>query len=110
MVWTQCPTLLTNGTTKRKSKTCSWPLRNIWVHPYPQQQHIFYFFGVYRVGASVEFDHSVVECLRTIRKVSPKTTTIVVNHNPETVSTDYDESDRLYFEELSHERILDILE
>jgi carbamoyl-phosphate synthase small subunit len=66
--------------------------------------------GVYRVGASVEFDSAVVECLRTIRDVKKSVRTVVINHNPETVSTDYDESDALYFEELSFERILDIIE
>jgi len=62
--------------------------------------------GVYRIGSSVEFDYSAVQCVRKLREMGKKT--IMVNYNPETVSTDYDESDRLYFEELSHERILDI--
>lgn len=55
--------------------------------------------GVYRIGSSVEFDYCAVECVRELRKLGKKT--IMVNYNPETVSTDYDESDKLYFEELS---------
>ncbi len=54
--------------------------------------------GAYSIGSSVEFDWCAVSCIRTIKKEGLKT--IVVNYNPETVSTDYDESDRLYFEEL----------
>jgi carbamoylphosphate synthase large subunit len=50
----------------------------------------------------------VLSCLRTLRKLGEKS--IMINYNPETVSTDYDESDRLYFEELSLERVLDIYE
>eukprot|EP00050_Salpingoeca_kvevrii_P012055 m.20113 g.20113 ORF g.20113 m.20113 type:complete len:1543 (+) comp3806_c0_seq1:175-4803(+) len=62
--------------------------------------------GVYRIGSSVEFDYSAVQCIRSLREAGCDT--VMVNYNPETVSTDYDESDRLYFEELSFERILDI--
>ena len=64
--------------------------------------------GTYRIGSSVEFDYCSVECIRELRNQGEKT--IMVNYNPETVSTDYDESDRLYFEELSLERVLDIYE
>jgi len=64
--------------------------------------------GVYRIGSSVEFDWCSVSAIRTLRKLGKKS--VVVNYNPETVSTDYDESDRLYFEELSLERVLDIYE
>ena len=64
--------------------------------------------GPYCIGSSVEFDWCAVNCVKTLRKTGFKT--IVVNYNPETVSTDYDESDRLYFEELSFERTLDIYE
>merc|ERR1740117_1418317 len=64
--------------------------------------------GAYRIGSSVEFDWCAVSCVRTLAENRIKT--IVVNFNPETVSTDYDESDRLYFEELSLERVLDIYE
>jgi len=64
--------------------------------------------GAYCIGSSVEFDWCAVSCVRQLRKDGIKA--IVVNYNPETVSTDYDESDRLYFEELSLERVLDIYE
>eukprot|EP01052_Picozoa_sp_SAG31_P014554 SAG31_NODE_908_length_11081_cov_76.367146_3_plen_2133_part_00 len=62
--------------------------------------------GVYRIGSSVEFDWCGVRCARTLRNMGYKV--IVVNYNPETVSTDYDESDRLYFDELSFETVYDI--
>nr|MBE5724562.1 rudimentary [Cucujiformia] len=62
--------------------------------------------GVYRIGSSVEFDWCAVGCLRELRKLNRKT--IMVNCNPETVSTDYDMSDRLYFEEISFEVVMDI--
>ena len=62
--------------------------------------------GAYRIGSSVEFDWCAVSCNRTLRDIGYKT--IMINYNPETVSTDYDESDRLYFEELNLEKILDI--
>merc|ERR1719310_970840 len=64
--------------------------------------------GVYRIGSSVEFDWCSVSSIRTLRKMGQKP--VMVNYNPETVSTDYDECDRLYFEELSLERVLDIYE
>nr|NVI70484.1 rudimentary [Cucujiformia] len=62
--------------------------------------------GVYRIGSSVEFDWCAVGCLRELRKLNRKT--IMVNCNPETVSTDYDMSDRLYLEEISFEVVMDI--
>jgi carbamoyl-phosphate synthase (ammonia) len=62
--------------------------------------------GAYRIGSSIEFDWCAVSCIRALRQMGYKST--MVNYNPETVSTDYDECDRLYFEELSRERILDI--
>ncbi|KAJ8326116.1 Carbamoyl-phosphate synthase [Batrachochytrium dendrobatidis] len=62
--------------------------------------------GVYRIGSSVEFDWCAVRCIRTLRSLGYKT--VMVNYNPETVSTDYDEADRLYFETLTLERVLDI--
>ncbi|KAI1335465.1 carbamoyl-phosphate synthase [Xylariaceae sp. FL0016] len=62
--------------------------------------------GVYRIGSSVEFDWCSVRAIRTLRESGFKT--IMVNYNPETVSTDYDEADRLYFENISLETILDI--
>jgi carbamoyl-phosphate synthase large subunit/carbamoyl-phosphate synthase small subunit len=64
--------------------------------------------GTYRIGSSVEFDYCSVECIRQLREMNEKT--VMINYNPETVSTDYDESDRLYFDELSFERVMDIYE
>ncbi|KAI5969570.1 CPA2 [Candida margitis] len=64
--------------------------------------------GVYRIGSSVEFDWCAVSTARALRESGKKT--IMINYNPETVSTDFDEVDRLYFEELSLERVLDIYE
>jgi carbamoyl-phosphate synthase/aspartate carbamoyltransferase len=64
--------------------------------------------GVYRIGSSVEFDWCAVRCIRTLRASGYKT--VMVNYNPETVSTDYDEADRLYFENLTLERVMDIYE
>ncbi|EGV62127.1 multifunctional pyrimidine synthesis protein [Yamadazyma tenuis ATCC 10573] len=64
--------------------------------------------GVYRIGSSVEFDWCAVSTARALRQSGHKT--IMINYNPETVSTDFDEVDRLYFEELSLERVLDIYE
>ncbi|KAI9136619.1 large subunit of carbamoyl-phosphate synthase [Paraphysoderma sedebokerense] len=64
--------------------------------------------GVYRIGSSVEFDWCGVSCIRSLRSLGHKT--VMVNYNPETVSTDFDECDRLYFEELSMERVMDIYE
>lgn len=64
--------------------------------------------GVYRIGSSVEFDWCAVSTARALRENGKKT--IMINYNPETVSTDFDEVDRLYFEELSFERVLDIYE
>ncbi|KAJ5894847.1 Carbamoyl-phosphate synthase large subunit [Penicillium taxi] len=62
--------------------------------------------GVYRIGSSVEFDWCSVRTIRTLREQGQKT--IMVNYNPETVSTDYDEADRLYFENINLESVLDI--
>ncbi|KAG8215751.1 hypothetical protein J3R82DRAFT_7649 [Butyriboletus roseoflavus] len=62
--------------------------------------------GVYRIGSSVEFDWCAVRAIRTLREEGYPT--IMVNYNPETVSTDYDEADRLYFENISLESILDV--
>jgi len=64
--------------------------------------------GAYCIGSSVEFDWCAVSCIRQLRRDGFKS--IIINYNPETVSTDYDESDRLYFEELSLERVMDIYE
>ena len=57
--------------------------------------------GVYRIGSSVEFDWCSVSAIRELRKMGKSS--VMINYNPETVSTDYDECDRLYFEELSLE-------
>lgn len=62
--------------------------------------------GVYRIGSSVEFDWCSVRAIRTLRQLGYKT--VMVNYNPETVSTDYDEADRLYFENINLETVLDI--
>ncbi|KHN95825.1 aspartate carbamoyltransferase catalytic subunit [Metarhizium album ARSEF 1941] len=62
--------------------------------------------GVYRIGSSVEFDWCSVRAIRTLRQTGFKT--VMVNYNPETVSTDYDEADKLYFENINLETILDI--
>jgi len=62
--------------------------------------------GAYRIGSSVEFDWCAVSCSRTLRAIGHRA--IMINYNPETVSTDYDECSTLYFEEISLERILDI--
>lgn len=62
--------------------------------------------GVYKIGSSVEFDWCTVNCIRELRKLGEHP--IIINCNPETVSTDYDEADRLYFDELSFETVMDI--
>jgi len=64
--------------------------------------------GAYRIGSSVEFDWCSVNALNTIRKQGLRS--VMINYNPETVSTDYDMCDRLYFDELSFERVMDIIE
>ena len=64
--------------------------------------------GAYRIGSSVEFDWCGVQALNTIRKEGYRS--VMINYNPETVSTDYDMCDRLYFDELSFERVMDIIE
>lgn len=64
--------------------------------------------GAYRIGSSVEFDWCSVNALNTIRQQGYRS--VMINYNPETVSTDYDMCDRLYFDELSYERVLDIIE
>ena len=64
--------------------------------------------GAYRIGSSVEFDWGGVQALNTIRREGYRS--IMINYNPETVSTDYDMCDRLYFDELTFERVMDIIE
>lgn len=74
-----------------------------------EQQHAMVIgSGVYRIGSSVEFDWCAVGCITELRKMGYKT--IMVNYNPETVSTDYDMCDRLYFDEISFEVVMDIYE
>lgn len=76
------------------------------VTPSPKKPVLVLGSGPYSIGSSVEFDWCAVNTARALRKL--KEPTIIINSNPETVSTDYDESDRLYFEELSLERVRDI--
>lgn len=64
--------------------------------------------GAYRIGSSVEFDWCSVNALNTVRKEGYRS--VMINYNPETVSTDYDVCDKLYFDELSYERVMDIIE
>lgn len=64
--------------------------------------------GVYRIGSSVEFDWCAVSATLALRQLGKKT--VMINYNPETYSTDFDTADRLYFEELSYERVMDIYE
>jgi carbamoyl-phosphate synthase large subunit len=64
--------------------------------------------GVYRIGSSVEFDWCAVSCTLSLREMGRKT--VMINYNPETYSTDFDTADKLYFEELSYERVMDIYE
>jgi carbamoyl-phosphate synthase large subunit len=64
--------------------------------------------GVYRIGSSVEFDWCAVSCTLALREMGEKT--VMINYNPETYSTDFDTADKLYFEELSYERVMDIYE
>ncbi|KAI9828715.1 MAG: carbamoyl-phosphate synthase (glutamine-hydrolyzing) cpa2 [Thelocarpon impressellum] len=64
--------------------------------------------GVYRIGSSVEFDWCAVSCTLSLKEMGKKT--VMINYNPETYSTDFDTADKLYFEELSYERVMDIYE
>ncbi|KAI9806816.1 MAG: carbamoyl-phosphate synthase (glutamine-hydrolyzing) cpa2 [Piccolia ochrophora] len=64
--------------------------------------------GVYRIGSSVEFDWCAVNCTLALKDIGKKT--VMINYNPETYSTDFDTADKLYFEELSYERVMDIYE
>ena len=78
------------------------------IQPDNQKSIIVLGSGTYRIGSSVEFDWCSVNAVNTIRKENIKS--IMINHNPETVSTDYDICDKLYFDELSFERVADIIE
>ena len=76
------------------------------LHPSDKKPLIVLGSGPYSIGSSVEFDWCAVNMARTLKRHNQSA--IIINSNPETVSTDYDESDRLYFEELSLERVQDI--
>lgn len=76
------------------------------IEPSSERPNLVLGSGPYSIGSSVEFDWCAVNTLRTLRKMGKKA--ILINSNPETVSTDYDESDRLYFEQLTFERVQDI--
>ncbi|CAJ1020436.1 Carbamoyl-phosphate synthase small chain, CPSase domain/Glutamine amidotransferase class-I/Peptidase C26/Carbamoyl-phosphate synthase L chain, ATP binding domain/ATP-grasp domain/Carbamoyl-phosphate synthetase large chain, oligomerisation domain/D-ala D-ala ligase C-terminus/MGS-like domain/Arginosuccinate synthase, putative [Leishmania lindenbergi] len=75
--------------------------------PFTERMYAVLGCGVYRIGNSVEFDYGGVLVARELRRLGNKV--ILINYNPETVSTDYDECDRLYFDEVSEETVLDIL-
>ena len=76
---------------------------------YPNDKNVIILgSGAYRIGSSVEFDWCSVNAINTARKLGYKS--IMINYNPETVSTDYDMCDRLYFDELSFERVLDVID
>ena len=76
---------------------------------YPNEKNVVILgSGAYRIGSSVEFDWCSVNTAQTARKLGYKA--IMINYNPETVSTDYDMCDRLYFDELSFERVLDVID
>ena len=77
-------------------------------YPDDKQSVVVLGSGAYRIGSSVEFDWCGVQALNTIRQAGWRS--VMINYNPETVSTDYDICDRLYFDELTFERVLDILE
>ena len=77
-------------------------------YPDDKQSVVVLGSGAYRIGSSVEFDWCGVQALNTIRQAGWRS--VMINYNPETVSTDYDICDRLYFDELTFERVLDIVE
>ena len=79
------------------------------INYYPNEKSVVVLgSGAYRIGSSVEFDWCSVNAVQTARKLGYKS--IMINYNPETVSTDYDMCDRLYFDELSFERVLDVVD
>ncbi|KAL7556855.1 hypothetical protein ACA910_016326 [Epithemia clementina (nom. ined.)] len=93
---------------KRRARAYSVATKNETLQEAKDRGVIVLGCGAYCIGSSVEFDWCAVSCIRQLRR--DKFRSIIINYNPETVSTDYDESDRLYFEELSLERVLDIYE
>jgi carbamoyl-phosphate synthase large subunit len=78
------------------------------VHEKDKRSVIVLGSGAYRIGSSVEFDNCCVDAVNAIREMDYRT--VMINYNPETVSTDYDVCDRLYFDELSYERVMDIID
>ena len=93
---------------KRRARALSVASQNETLQEVKDRGVIVLGCGAYCIGSSVEFDWCAVSCIRQLRR--EKFRSIIINYNPETVSTDYDESDRLYFEELSVERVMDIYE
>ncbi len=102
------PTNADTLTTEEWKKTCLDPQDHSieWYHN--EKSVIVLGSGAYRIGSSVEFDWCSVNAINTARKLGYKS--IMINYNPETVSTDYDMCDRLYFDELSLERVLDVID
>ncbi|MCC8119563.1 MAG: carbamoyl-phosphate synthase (glutamine-hydrolyzing) large subunit [Bacteroidales bacterium] len=102
------PTNADKKTTEEWRKTCLKPQHNS-IEWYKNEKSVVVLgSGAYRIGSSVEFDWCSVNAINTARKLGYKS--IMINYNPETVSTDYDMCDRLYFDELSMERVLDVID
>ncbi len=102
------PTNADTLTTDEWKKTCLKPQPNS-IDFYKNEKSVIVLgSGAYRIGSSVEFDWCSVNAINTARKLGYKS--IMINYNPETVSTDYDMCDRLYFDELSLERVLDVID
>ncbi len=102
------PTNADKKTTEEWRKTCLKPQPHS-IEWYKNEKSVIVLgSGAYRIGSSVEFDWCSVNAINTARKLGYKS--IMINYNPETVSTDYDMCDRLYFDELSMERVLDVID
>ncbi|MCF0178915.1 MAG: carbamoyl-phosphate synthase (glutamine-hydrolyzing) large subunit [Bacteroidales bacterium] len=102
------PTNADKLTTEEWKKTCFIPQEHS-IEWYKNEKSVIVLgSGAYRIGSSVEFDWCSVNAINTARKLGYKS--IMINYNPETVSTDYDMCDRLYFDELSLERVLDVID
>ena len=102
------PTNADKETTEEWRKTCLIPQPHS-IEWYKNEKSVIVLgSGAYRIGSSVEFDWCSVNAINTARKLGYKS--IMINYNPETVSTDYDMCDRLYFDELSMERVLDVID
>ena len=102
------PTNTDTLTTEEWKQTCLKPQAHSIEYYKNDKSVIVLGSGAYRIGSSVEFDWCSVNAINTARKLGYKS--IMINYNPETVSTDYDMCDRLYFDELSMERVLDVIE